>query len=333
LSESSEMRDVTVVGGGPVGLYAAFYAGLRGLSTRIVDSLPELGGQLTALYPEKYVYDVAGFAEILAKDLAKGLVDQALGYEPDVELEQKVTELRREDDHWILGTERGSSFPTRTVILCVGVGAFMPRKLAIPDVEQLEGRGLHYLVREKETFRGKRLLIVGGGDSAIDWCMGLEGIAESILLAHRRDVFRAHTANVEAVRASSVEMRTFWELKAIHGEEHVEGATIFDNRSKEEETLELDAILVNIGFLANLGPIKTWGLEIERNSLFVNEHMETNFPGVYAAGDIVTHPGKLKLISTGHGEAAIAANFAATHVDPKAKPFPGHSSNLEGPGK
>jgi thioredoxin reductase len=326
-----ERFDVTIVGGGPVGLYAAFYAGLRGLRTKIVDSLPELGGQLMALYPEKYVYDVAGFPRVLAKDLARSLVDQAMVHDPAIALHQKVTGLAREGEDWLLSAETGETHLTRTVVLCVGIGAFMPKKLSKPDLAALEGRGLHYVVREKEAFAGRRLLIVGGGDSAIDWCLNLEPIAASILLIHRRDVFRAHAANVEAVLRSSVEVRTFWELEAIHGEEHVEAATIFDNRSGEEQRIPFDDILVNIGFLANLGPIKQWGLAIDKNAIRVDDQMRTTFPGVYAAGDIVTHPGKLKLISTGHGEAAIAVNFAATYLDPKAKAFPGHSSSIDDP--
>jgi thioredoxin reductase (NADPH) len=204
----------------------------------------------------------------------------------------------------------------------------VPRKLDIPKLDELEGRGVYYFVRDKETFRNKNLLIVGGGDSAVDWALNLQDVAKKITLIHRRDKFRAHEKAVAELFASPrVEVRVFHEVKEIVGEEHVEGVTIFDNRTGEEFDYDVDALLMNIGFLANLGPIKNWGLEIVKNSIAVDATMATNIPGVYAAGDIVVHPGHLKLISVGSAEAAVAVNHAKHFIDPKATVEPGHSSH------
>lgn len=330
-----QIYDFTLIGGGPTGLFGAFYAGLRQMKTKIIDSLPLLGGQLSALYPEKYIYDVGGFPKILAKDLVAQFAEQALQYSPTVCLEEKVLRLERvggetaQDGHLVLTTEKGVHY-TKTALIAAGVGAFLPRKMDIPDLDRLEGLGVHYFVTDPTSLEGKRLVIVGGGDSAFDWSMALGPKAASCLQIHRSDRFKAHEDTIQKVQASgSVELRTFYELKAVHGEEHVEAVTVFDNRTGEEEYIECDALLLNLGFLTNLGPIKEWGLEIEKNAIRVDSTMRTNLTGVYAAGDICTYVGKLKLIATGIGEAGTAANFAKTFLDPGAKAFPGHSSDMK----
>jgi thioredoxin reductase (NADPH) len=313
----AEPADITIIGGGPTGLFASFYAGMRGASVRIVDSLPELGGQLTALYPEKYVYDVGGFPKILARELAEGLIEQAVQFHPEIGLEETAIDLEpAERDEagdvtiWRIRTDREERL-TRTVVISAGIGAFEPRRLKIEGIERFEGHGMQYLVKDKMALAGRRILIVGGGDSAFDWADNLRGIAESITLIHRRDGFRAHEGTVEAVLASdAIEVLTFHEVRSVEGEERVERVTIFDNRSDEEKSYEIDTLLVNIGFKADLGPVKRWGLTMEKNGIVVNERMETNLPGVYAAGDVTHHGGKLPLIATGFGEVAIAVNFA-----------------------
>jgi ferredoxin/flavodoxin---NADP+ reductase len=323
-----EVFDITIVGGGPVGLFGLFYAGLRGLRAKLIDSLAELGGQLITLYPEKYIYDVAGYPRVLAKDLVKSCVEQGLRFNPVVCLEEKVIELSYHPERLIcLRTDKGEHW-TRAVVLTVGVGAFEPKKLSLPNIERLEGRGICYFVKEKQAFADKTVLIVGGGDSAVDWALMLQDIAKKVMLIHRRDRFRAHPQSVQELLASRVEVKLFYELKAVHGSDQLEGVTIFHNKTGEETDLKADALILSLGFLADLGPIKRWGLAIENNAIKVNERMETNLPGVYAAGDAVTHPGKLKLITTGQGEAAIAVNFAATYINPQSKAFPGHSSMM-----
>lgn len=305
------------------------------MRTKIIDALPELGGQLTTLYPEKYVYDVAGLPKILAKDLAKNLIEQSMQYSPEVHLSEHIVVMNilQEDNQQIirLTTADGREHFTRALILTVGIGAFAPRKLNLPDAQRFEGKGVEYSVRNKLMFKDRDLLIVGGGDSAVDWALNLDGYARKITLIHRRDQFRAHEDSIRKLFESSVEVKLFYELKALRGNERVEEAVILQNKTKEEETLKVDIVLLNLGFVATLGPMREWGLEIEKNDIRVNSRMETNTSGIYAAGDIVTYPGKLKLIATGFAEAAVAVNAAKSYIDPRAKFFPGHSSDMEPP--
>lgn len=321
--------DVTIVGGGPVGLFAAFYAGLRGMSVRVIDSLPELGGQLTALYPEKYVYDMPGFPKVLARDLAAQMAEQALHFGPDIVLEQTASALSREDEGYTIGTEKGLALPTRTVIISAGAGAFSPTKLGVDRESHFEGRGLAYGVREKAAYADKRIGIVGGGDSAFDWCLNLLPIAREIHLIHRRDQFRAHEETVREVMASPVVPHLWSVTTELHGEDVLDGVTLQNTQTKATERLDLDALIVNVGFKSSLGPIKDWGLAIEKNQIIVDEKFETNLPGVFAVGDVCTFASKLKLIATGVGEAATAVCFAKQRLDPTAKLFPGHSSDMD----
>ena len=322
-----EIYDVAILGAGPTGLFGAFYAGMRHMKTLILDSLEELGGQLMTLYPEKYVYDVGGFPKILAKDLATGLVDQALQFHPSVVLGETVRTLVREDDEvWLITTDK-NAYRTRTIVISAGIGAFEPRRLKVEGLERFEGRGVQYLVRDKMALAGKRIMIVGGGDSAFDWAQNLEDVAESMTLIHRREGFRAHEATIRQVREGGFcRILTHYELRSVIGNSHLERVTIFDNRTDEEQTCEVDNLLINVGFKADLGPIKEWGLEMQKNGIVVNERMETNLPGIYAAGDVTEHEGKLDLIATGFGEAAVAVNFAKARIDPGARAFPGHST-------
>ena len=331
-----DVRDLTIIGGGPTGLFGAFYSGMRGASCRIIDSLPQLGGQLSALYPEKYIYDVAGFPKILAKDLVRGLTEQGLQFGAQVLLNQEVTGLTREpvegEEMFVLDTPSGRH-GTRTILIAAGIGPFAPRRLGIPDEPRWLGHGLHDRVVRPEAFRGKRLLIVGGGDSAFDWAAHLHGVAASILQIHRSANFKAHAATVGAVdalcAATAMELRTFWEVKALHGAGDVEAATLVHTRTKAEERVPVDAVLALLGFVSRLGAVAAWGIAIEKDELQVNSSMETTRPGIYAAGDIVSYPGKLKLIATAVAEAAVAVNGAVKYIHPEAKFAPGHSSAME----
>jgi thioredoxin reductase (NADPH) len=323
--------DCTIIGGGPTGLYAAFYAGMREMSVKIVDSLAELGGQVSALYPEKHIFDVAGFPKILGKDLVAECIEQGLQFGPTVCLGERVEQLERhEDGTFTLVTDR-RRHRTKTIIIAAGVGAFTPRKLPDLDhIDVLEGKSLYYFVKSFEPFRQQRVLIVGGGDSAMDWAMALEPIAQSVTLIHRRDRWRAHDSSVKKVLNSSVNVHTFHEVKSVeHDGERVQAVTIYDNRTQAELPLAIDQLILSLGFIANIGPLKEWCLEIEKGGVKVDSTMQTNIPGIFAAGDIARYVGKLNLISTGFGEAATAANYAKAHVDPSAKVFPGHSSEKE----
>jgi len=326
---SSHPVDVSIIGAGPTGLFAAFYAGLRQMSIKLIDSLEMPGGQLTTLYPEKYIYDVAGFPKVLAKELSDNLLQQAMQYHPTVCLGEQVRDLQFDEDSrtYTLNTSTGSH-RTKSIIIAAGVGAFSPKTLPLSNAPQYEGHGLYYFVKSISTFEGKKVLIVGGGDSAVDWANMLSPVAQQVTLIHRRDQFRAHEDSVVKMRESAARIKTFFELKSISGNGRLESATIFDNRSKAEETLDVDAVLVNIGFHNSLGPIKDWGLDLEGSAIKVDGMMQTSRPGIFAAGDICTYAGKLKLIATGFGEACIAVNYAKHYLDPAANIFPGHSSNM-----
>lgn len=299
------------------------------MSVRIVDSLSELGGQLTALYPEKYVYDMPGFPKILAKDLASEMGKQGLMFNPEVLLEQTASTLEKDDEGYVVGTQQGLRLPTRTLIISAGAGAFSPTKIGVEREEEFEGKGVYYGVREKAAFAGKKLVIVGGGDSAFDWCLNLEPVASHITLVHRRDQFRAHEDSIKQVMNSRVQMRLWNVVKELHGNGQLDAITVENNQTKELEKLEADAVIVNVGFKSSLGPIKEWGIEIDKTQIKVDGRYETNLPGVFAVGDVCNFEGKLKLIATGVGEAATAVCYAKTYLDPAAKLFPGHSSDMD----
>jgi thioredoxin reductase len=330
-----DVYDITIVGGGPSGLYAAFYAGLRDAKTKIIDSLPQLGGQLAALYPDKYVYDIPGFPRVLAREFVDRQIQQAMQFSPTVCLNEKVIKLghgspgTQADGLIEMATDQGNVHLSRTAIIAAGVGAFVPRTLDIPDLKRLEGKGVYYFVKDLEAFRGLRVLIIGGGDTALDWAHSLVNVAHQIILIHRRSTFRAHEQAVKEIMQSNCEVKVSYELKALHGDEHVEAATVFDNRTGEEITYQVDAVILGLGFLANLGPIREWGLKIVGNSIPVDTTFQTNLPGVYAVGDIATYQGKVKLIATATAEAATAVNYAKNYIDPASKVAPGHSSDRD----
>ena len=327
-----DIRDITIIGAGPTGLFAAFYAGMRGVSARIVDALPEFGGQLTALYPEKYIFDVAGLPKVLAKDLVADLVTQMRQFQPDEQLGQRIVALEEDGGVMTLVTET-DRFPTRAVIVAGGIGAFSPRRLPHPSAEAWYGKGILDRVTDLREFNGQRVLIVGGGDSAFDWTHQLKDHADSVTLIHRSDRFRAHGSTVAAVsdaaKAGQVKVLTFHEIAGVHGTNgRVTGATLKDVKAKTTHDVDVDIILPMLGFVSDIGPLAEWGLTIDKDEIVVSSTMEAGRPGIYAAGDITTYPGKLKLIATGFGEAATAVNQAVHWIYPEKKVNPGHSSNM-----
>lgn len=334
--KSEQLFDITFIGAGPTGLFGAFYAGLRELSVKVIDALPQAGGQLTALYPEKYIYDTPGFPSILSKDLVVSLLEQAEQWHPAFCYEERAVDLRREpfpyaeeaEECWVVETDKGLHY-SRTVVIAAGIGAFRPMKLKNEEIDAYEGKGLIYLVRDLNAHAGEKVLVVGGGDSAVDWALALEKIADQVTLIHRREGFRAHDSSVNTLKSSSVDVKIFYELKRIEGDGRVEKAVIFDNRTQEEQTLELDTIILALGFKADLGPIREWGLEtIGRRYIKVDSKMETNLPGVFAAGDVALQEDldPLNLIVVGYGQVTVAVNYAYTVIKPGGKVFPGHSS-------
>lgn len=326
------ITDITIIGGGPTGLFAAFYTGMRGATAQIVDALPELGGQLTALYPEKYIFDVGGFAKILAKDMVKALMEQTDQFHFKSHLNQNVTALERNENHFVLVTET-DRFPTRAIVIAAGIGAFSPRRLPQPCAEPWYGRGIFDRVSDPEEFRGQSIVIIGGGDSAFDWAQQLRDRAKAVTLVHRSDKYRAHGATVADVQAAATAGRTtllpFHELADVLSQgERLTGVTLRDVKAKTTRDIDADAILPMLGFHSDIGAVAEWGLNCEKDEIVVNSLMETGRPGVYAAGDITTYPGKLKLIATGFGEAATAVNQAVHWIYPEKKVNPGHSSNM-----
>jgi len=344
LEPDGEIRDVTVIGAGPVGLITAFWAGMREASARIIDSLPELGGQLTTLYPEKWIFDVPGHARVLAKDLVEELRRQSLEqFDVPVHLETTAERVEYEldpadSDRRIirLVTDRGDLL-TRTVVIAGGHGAFEPKRLPGFDMSPWEGRGAHYLVGEKSAFAGKRVVIVGGGDSAFDWVVNLLDTASEITLVHRRDGFRAHEATVaevlQAADAGRVAVRTPYEIADVAGNGAIERVTLLHAEDESERVdLDCDAVLLQLGFKTALGPLKEWPLEIEKGAIKVDSLMKTSMEAVWAAGDITTFDGKLKLIATGFAESAVAIAQAVHHLRPEMRIQPKYSTNTGVPG-
>ena len=331
---TTEIYDLTIIGAGPTGLFGAFYAGLRSLKTKVIEALPEPGGQLAVLYPEKLIYDVPGHPHVMARDLVRLLMEQNERFDPTYVYNESIETLVRDESGdeqiWILGTADGEH-RTRALLVSAGIGAFTPNKLDRPGVTEFENRGLNYFVQDRRPFRHKRVLIVGGGDTAIDWCLNLNEWADDITLIHRRHEFRAHESSLAELRTTEIPMLTHWELAEVEGDGTVQRARIVQNQTNEERTLDVDIVLLSLGFKASLGPLLDWGLELaDPRHIRVDGFMETNLPGVFAAGDIAAVEGSepLSLIVTGFGQAAIAANAAVRHINPESKLFPGHSSEL-----
>ena len=338
-ADFDEVRDITVIGAGPVGLTTAFWAGMRQASARVIDSLPELGGQLTTLYPEKWIFDVPGHPKVLARDLVGMLKAQALDqFDVPVHLDTTAHTISWDEECVTLHTDRGD-LRSRTVIVAGGHGAFEPKKLPVSDVDMApwEGRGAHYIVGEKAVFEGKRVVIVGGGDSAFDWVVNLVDTAARVTLVHRREGFRAHEATVaevmDHVKAGRVDLRVPYVIKGVAGNGHIEGVEL--HHTGEEGVVEqvaCDAVLLQLGFSTKLGPLKDWGFELEKGSIVVDGVMATNLDRVWACGDITMFDGKLKLIATGFAESAIAVAQAVHHIRPEMKLQPAYSTNTGVPG-
>jgi thioredoxin reductase (NADPH) len=316
--------DLLVVGAGPTGLFATYYAGFRGLRVAVADSLPELGGQVTAMYPEKAIYDVAGFPSVKGRDLVDALVEQAASAEPTYLLGRTATSLDPHEDALAVGFADGSRVVTKALLITAGIGTFTPRPL--PAGDGWLGRGLEFFVPSFAPYAGKDVLIVGGGDTAFDWALHLHAIASSVTLVHRRDAFRAHQRTVTAVREAGVEIITRAEVTALRGASTVEEVELSVDGAPV--TRKAQAVIAALGFVADLGPLQQWGIATEKRHVLVDQAMRTSLPRVFAAGDVAEYPGKVRLIAVGFGEAATAVNNAAAVIDPHAHVFPGHSSEL-----
>ena len=323
-----EIYDITIIGAGPVGMFAAFYAGMRQAKTKIIDSLPQLGGQLATLYPEKYIYDIPGFPAIKASELVNNLEKQLTTFNHSFHLNEEVVSLTKDDELIEITTTKGIHY-SKAVILTLGSGSFQPRKLKLTEATTYENHGLDYFVNDLMKYSGKKVAIAGGGDSAIDWALMLEPIASEVYLIHRRSEFRALEHSVNLLKASSVNLLTPYLIEELSGE-NGELTDIRLKMVKSDEIIDLmvDSLIINYGFTSNLEHLSVWGLDSTRNAITVNSDMSTSIPGIYAAGDICSYPGKVKLIATGFGEAPTAVNNALHFINPKVRTQPGHSTSL-----
>ncbi len=316
--------DVLVVGAGPSGLYGAYYAGFRGLTIAIIDALPEAGGQVTALYPEKMIFDIAGYPAVRGKELIENLVAQAAPFTPTYLLGQQAVGYQQVEDAVLITTGSGSVIRAKTVVVTGGIGTFNPRPL--PGGADWEGRGLAYVVPTYAPYEGKDVVVVGGGDSAVDWALGLEPVARSVTVVHRRDQFRAHGHSVKLLRDSTISLVTPSQVVGITGSDRVEAVQVRNLETKKVTELPAQEVVAALGFTADITPLEAWGLDVQERHIVVDTRMATNLPRVFAAGDITEYPGKVRLISVGFGEAATAVCNAATVIDPEATVFPGHST-------
>ena len=323
--------DLLIVGAGPVGLFGAYYAGARGLSVAVVDSLSQVGGQVSAMYPEKQIFDIAGFPAVSGRRLISTLVEQAAPYHPVYLLGQEAQQLERvarpgRPDLLVVRTSTGTEIAAGAIVVTGGIGTFTPRPL--PAGDAFLGRGLEYFVPSPVQYADRDVVIVGGGDSAVDWALMLRPIAGSVTLVHRREAFRAHRGSVEQLAASSVRVLTNAQVTAAKGSEELESVEVTVNGRSEPFTLACQRLVAALGFTANLGPLRDWGVELHDNRhLVVDSAMRTSVPGLFSAGDVTHYDGKVRLIAVGFGEVATAVNNAAVHLDPAAPLFPGHSTD------
>ncbi len=330
--------DLLIIGAGPSGLFASYYAGLRGMSVALLDSLPEAGGQLMALYPDKPIYDVAGLPEITGSALVTSLITQAELARPTWVLGEQSAELIpvEEDSagcpgpprRYTVVTDKGSRIRAGGIIVAAGVGSFRPRRLVAAD--PYVDRGVQYTVRDIASYQDVDVVIVGGGDSAVDWANMLCPVARSVTLIHRRRTFTAHPMSVKQLQESSVRVILESEVIEAHGTDRLEAVSV--RTSAGDESVKTQALIAALGHIANLGPLLTWGLATEGRQIVVDTTMATNIPGVFAVGDVTTYPGKVRIMAVGFGEAATAVNNLAAQMNPGQPIFPGHSTELMGPG-
>lgn len=326
---TSKIVDLAIIGGGPVGLFAAYYSGLREMSCSIIESLPALGGRLLSVFPEKYIFDVPGFPKVRARDLANNLIEQAQQSSPQIYLNETVMALSLQNKIFSLQTSRATHL-ARSVLIVSGVGVSIPQKHSAPGASALEGLGVEYIVANPEKYRGKHVVIAGGGDSAVDWAQELLPIAASITLVHRTARFRAHEKNISALRNSGARIITNTEIMEFRGDSNLRRIVLRHKETNEETILSADNALIMFGFRSDIGFMKNWGIHLteQEDQVVVNQSMQSSLPGVFAAGDICSHDAKITLLATGFGEAAVAVNHIKTFLDPNEDSQPMYSTSI-----
>lgn len=320
-------KEVLIIGAGPVGLFAVFQAGMLGMKSAVVDSLESIGGQCTALYPEKPIYDIPAFPEISAGDLIKNLSEQNARFEPEYLLNQTVTDITKDGDFFVSTTSSGQRVKSKIILIAAGAGSFVPNRPPLENIEEFEGKSVFYMVKKRDDFKGKKIAIAGGGDSAIDWAINLSDIAEKIYLIHRRNKFRAADESVrqmeELVSKGKIELVVPYQLKSLAGKDGSLEQLVVSDLDNNEKILDTDILLPFFGLATSLGPIKGWGLDFEGYHIKVDQsNSQTNLEGIYAIGDVSTYPGKIKLILVGFSEVSLALHHAYPKVfDGKALHF------------
>lgn len=317
-----QQTDVVIIGAGPVGLFAVFECGMMGLKCHVVDTLEMVGGQCTALYPEKPIYDIPGFPKISGEDLIENLKKQGDPFNPVYHLGQQVLRLEQTvDDQWLLQTSTGTTLQAKAILIAAGVGAFGPNRPPLEGIEDFEGKSIFYYVKNREDFRGTRLVIAGGGDSAVDWAISLAEVAEKVTVVHRRAKFKAAPENESQLKRLAAEgvidLAIPFQLEGLVGHEGHLKTVIVKSLDGNIEEIPADILLPFYGLSMNLGPIAEWGLHLDKNHITIDpKDCSTNLPGIFAIGDIATYPHKLKLILTGFAEAAQAAHAIRAHIHP-----------------
>ncbi|MFC3929044.1 NAD(P)/FAD-dependent oxidoreductase [Streptococcus caprae] len=326
----TKIHDITIIGGGPVGLFAAFYAGLRGMSVQIIEALSELGGQPAILYPEKMIYDIAAYPAISGGDLVANQIEQLERFKDrtTITLKEEVLTFEKTDGIFTITTNKGTH-RARAIIIACGNGAFAPRPLGVDGEENYADNNLFYNVRKLDQFTGQDVAIFGGGDSAVDWALALEKIAKSVTVIHRRDTFRAHEHSVELLQASSVAIKTPFVPVEIKGDgQTASSITIQKVKSDETKEINFDSVIVSYGFATSNKNLRNWEVESKRSSILVSPTYETTLEGVYAIGDAAEYAGKVDLIAVGYGEAPIAVNQAINYIYPDRDNRVVHSTSL-----
>ncbi|MBC74113.1 NAD(P)/FAD-dependent oxidoreductase [Flagellimonas marinaquae] len=318
--------DILIIGAGPTGLFAVFEAGLLQLKCHLIDALPQAGGQCSEIYPKKPIYDIPGFPEVLAGDLVDNLMEQIKPFQPGFTLGERAETIEKLDDgSFIVTTNKGTKHHAPVVAIAGGLGSFEPRKPLLENLEKYEDNGVAYIIKEPEVYRDKKVLIAGGGDSALDWSIFLADVAKEVTLVHRRNEFRGALDSVEKVQQlkneGKINLITPAEVVALKGENRLEKVTVKDTSTSEETDVEVDDFIPLFGLSPKLGPISNWGLEIEKNAIKVDNtyDYQTNIPGIYAIGDVNTYPGKLKLILCGFHEATLMCQSAYQKIHPDKK--------------
>lgn len=318
--------DILIIGAGPTGLFAVFEAGLLQLKCHIIDALPMPGGQLSELYPKKPIYDIPGFPEVLAGDLVDNLMEQIKPFEPGFTLGERAETIEKQaDGSFIVTTDKGTAHHTKIVAIAGGLGSFEPKKPPIEGLERLEDKGVAYMIKDPEVYRDQKVLIAGGGDSALDWSIFLAEVASEVTLVHRRNEFRGALDSVEKVQElknmGKIKLITLAEIVGVHGADRLTAVDIAMAGQEEVITQEVDAFIPLFGLSPKLGPIANWGIEIEKNAIVVDNTLDymTNVPGIYAIGDVNTYPGKLKLILCGFHEATLMCQSAYQRIFPEKR--------------